>query len=188
MTELAAAVVSPAEYGAFQLTFPVYGLVIALTQGPCGQVLVIRYSAAGPGRRPGAAAAAGGVAVLLGALPGLITLAIAAFLTMPLRGVLLAVAVLLPALALQATWRTALVSRGSQMAAFANDLVWTLLQAVAVGGSLVLEVDARSPLCWHGPEQPWWPRCSAHGKTGGRRRSAELGHGCPTTVRSATRP
>ena len=152
LTFVIAGVVSPSEYGAFALAFSVYSLVIALTQGLCGQVLVIRYSAADPARQTWAAAAAGGAAVLLGALSGLITLVIALFTGMPLRGVLLAVAVLLPALALQDTWRTAFVSRGSPRAAFVNDLVWTLLQAVGVGVLLLLGADQAVPfvLAWAG--------------------------------------
>ena len=152
LTFVIARVVSPSEYGAFALAFSVYSLVIALTQGVCGQVLVIRYSAAPGARQTWAGAAAGGVALLVGALAGLITLAIALFTGMPLRGVLLAVAVLLPALTLQDTWRTAFVSRGTPAAAFVNDLVWTVLQAVGVVVLLLVHTDRAVPfvLAWAG--------------------------------------
>ncbi|RBY87389.1 hypothetical protein [Blastococcus sp. TF02A-26] len=152
LTFVIARVVSGEEFGAFALAFSVYSFVIATAQGPCGQVLVIRFAGAARATQMRAAAAAGGVAVAAGAVAGLLTIAAGALVYPSLRGVLIAVGVLLPALVLQDMWRTAFVAQGIPRDAFVNDLLWTVLQAVAVTVLLVAGADRAVPfvLAWAG--------------------------------------
>ncbi len=133
--------VSPTEYGAFALAFSIYTFAVAVSQASSGQVVMIRYSAATGELRTRVAASAGGTAVTLGlASAGVVVLA-SLPLGVPLRDVLLATGVLLPALMLQDTWRTVFVSRGTPRHAFTNDLLWTVLQAVLIGALLVLGAE-----------------------------------------------
>ncbi|WP_380166000.1 hypothetical protein [Jannaschia sp. R86511] len=132
--------VSPTEYGAFALAFSVYTLAVAVSQAVSGQVVMIRYSAATGAERTRVAAAAAGTSVVLGLVSAVLVAAVALPLGLPLNQVLLATGVLLPALMLQDTWRTVFVSRGEPKQAFANDLLWTVLQAVLISVLLLLSV------------------------------------------------
>lgn len=132
--------VSPTEYGAFALAFSIYTFLVAISQALAGQVVMIRYSATEGEVRARAAAAAAGTSVVLGLASAAVLAVVSLGLQMPLRSVLLAVAVLLPALMLQDTWRTVFVSRGTPRQAFTNDLLWTALQVVLIGGLLALSV------------------------------------------------
>jgi O-antigen/teichoic acid export membrane protein len=137
--------VSPEEYGAFALAFAVYSLVVSLTQATSAQVVVIRYSGSSEERQLHAGAAAAGFSVLLGAVCAAIAMLFAPWSGAPVRSVLLALAVLLPALVLQDTWRTVFVARGAPRAMFANDMVWVLLQAAAIACLLLFGVDTAWP-------------------------------------------
>ncbi|WP_340294898.1 hypothetical protein, partial [Aquipuribacter hungaricus] len=129
--------VSPTEYGAFALAFSVYTFAVAISQASSGQVVMIRYATATGELRTRVAAAAGGTSVVIGLLSALVMVLASLPLGVPLRDVLLATGVLLPALMLQDTWRTVFVSRGTPRHAFTNDLLWTVLQAVLIAGLLV---------------------------------------------------
>lgn len=134
--------VSAIQFGAFALAFSVYSLVVALTQSVGAQPVVVRYAASGRSAHSRASGAAAGLTLLIGTVTGVLVAVISLFLDMSLRGSLAAVAVLLPALVLQDLWRSVFISRGTPRQAFANDLLWALLQ-VAFLAALVL-TDSRS--------------------------------------------
>ncbi|MCW2777301.1 MAG: rane protein [Frankiales bacterium] len=125
--------VSAAQFGTFALAFSVYTFAVGVAQAVGGQVLVIRYTDAPPKERRVAVGLAAGNAVRVGALAALVLLAALPLVRLPSERVVLAVAVLLPALLLQDAWRTVLISAGTPRSAFLNDLLWTVLQLVAIG-------------------------------------------------------
>jgi len=122
------------EFGAFALAFTVYSLVVAVSQSLGAQVVVIRFSGVTGTPWRLAVSAATGTALAVGLLGATVVLPVAAWLPPPMRDVLLAMAVLLPALTLQDTWRTVFVARGTPRQAFVNDALWALLQACLLGG------------------------------------------------------
>ena len=137
LTLVVARTVAPEEFGAFALAFSIYSFCVAVSQALAGQVVMIRYSAEPAAVRLRAAAAAGGTALALGGMAAVVLVGVAVAVDMPLRGVLLALAVLFPTLLLQDTWRTVFVSRGTPRQAFVNDAVWVALQVVAIGALIV---------------------------------------------------
>jgi O-antigen/teichoic acid export membrane protein len=152
LTLVIARTVAPAEFGAFALAFSIYSFCVAVSQALAGQVVMIRYSAEPAAVRLRAATAAGGTALALGALASLVLVGVSIVVDLPLRGVLLALAVLFPTLLLQDTWRTVFVSRGTPREAFINDAVWVALQVVAIGALIVVGVDSAAAytLAWGG--------------------------------------
>lgn len=150
LTIVLARTVSLTEYGAFALAFSVYSLTLSVAGGAAGGVVLIRYSDADRTSHVRAGARAAGAGILLGALAATVSCLIALLAGAPLRGVLLAVGVLLPALVLQDTWRTVFFSRGTPAQAFANDLLWVVLQASGIAVLLSLEADTVLPfvLVW----------------------------------------
>jgi len=137
--------VSPEEFGAFALAFSIYSLTLSLAQGVSGQVVVVRYSREPRAKQVLASAVAGGTAIILAALCSAVVLLTALLLTAaPLRSVFLVLAVLLPALVLQDTWRTVFVARGEPSQAFFNDLAWITMQVVGIGVLLALRVEEAS--------------------------------------------
>ncbi|WP_299038889.1 hypothetical protein [uncultured Pseudokineococcus sp.] len=152
LTVVIARTVSPAEYGAFALAFSVYSLVVALSQAVAGQVVVIHYSGAAADVIRRASASAAGTALLVGTVSAAVLLPLGLALGAPVRGVLLAVGLLLPALLVQDAWRTVFVARGTPAAAFVNDVVWIVLQAASIGVLVVVGVDTAHPyvLAWAG--------------------------------------
>lgn len=145
LTIVLARTVSPGEYGAFALAFSVYSLVVSVAQAVSGQVVVIRYSGEDPRTLGRAGAAAGGAAVLVGALCAAVACVVALFAGTPLREVLLVVGLLLPALVLQDTWRVLFTARGTPRQAFTNDLLWILLQAAGIAVLLAVDVSRSWP-------------------------------------------
>jgi O-antigen/teichoic acid export membrane protein len=137
-----ASTVSAQQFGTFALAFSVYSFLVGVSQAVGGQILVIRFTAAAPDDRRRAVGLAAGNAVLVGAVAGVLMLAVLAVVDLPAVGVAVCVAVLLPALLLQDAWRTVLVSAGTPKRAFVNDVVWTGLQLVLVVGLLAYDVTA----------------------------------------------
>jgi O-antigen/teichoic acid export membrane protein len=134
---LVARAVSTSALGAFGLAFTTYTITLGATRALCQEPLTVRYSAM-PERewRPGAAAATG-VALVLGILAGLICIAAAFFFGGTLRPTLLVLGVGMPGLIVQDAWRSAFFSHLRGRAAFTNDLVWAIAQVVLVAAVLV---------------------------------------------------
>jgi O-antigen/teichoic acid export membrane protein len=130
--------------GAFSLALVTYSLVLNAARGAATDPLLVRFS--GAARRPWrhATASATGTALLVGAAAGMVCLAAGLLLPAPVGGAFLALAVGLPGLMLQDSWRFAFFAAGRAKSALVNDVVWTLLLLVALaalarvgGGSVV---------------------------------------------------
>lgn len=140
LSVVVARMVSPAEFGTFALAFSIYTFLVAISQGLCGQVFMIRYSGEAAGRTGRPASGATGAAAMLGIVAAGVLTVSAIALGPGLREVLVSLGVLMPALLVQDTWRTVFVARGTPSRAFLNDLVWTVLQVVLIAGLLMNSV------------------------------------------------
>ncbi|RKR73552.1 hypothetical protein [Frondihabitans australicus] len=136
-----ARVVSDTQYGAFALAFTVYSLTLALSQSVTNQVLVIGYSAADSPKRHRAAMAGAGSAVVVGLAATVILVVAGLLVGIPVRETLIADAIVLPGLLLQDFWRTVFVAFGAPRKAFVNDLIWTVLWALAFAVLIALHID-----------------------------------------------
>src|SRR5262245_43020125 len=99
------------EFGAFSVGFLVYVLVVNASRSVTTEPLVSRWSQTDDREWPRAVGAAGGTALALGALGALGCLAAAAVFGGPLRGTLVAIAAVLPALLVPDPARYVLVAR-----------------------------------------------------------------------------
>jgi len=165
--------VTTTEYGAFALAFSLYGFAVASTQSVAGQVLSVKFARADGPAHAAAGSSATGVALGVAVLGGLVLALTTAFLGGPIQTVLVVLAVLLPGLLVQDTWRSVFISRGTPAAAFANDAVWLVLQAAFIAVPIVLHRDSASwyVLAWgaaatlaalYGRHQAgYWPHVAA---------------------------
>lgn len=139
ITIVVARAVDPTSFGWFALAYSLYGLTVSIARSAVSQPLSIRFAADPEARGQGIAEAAG-AAGLVGAAGGAVTLVTAAVAVL-LGGdaaVLVTMALVLPGLMLQDLWRYAFFTLGTPRGAAANDLVWVLVQAVAIAGALRL--------------------------------------------------
>lgn len=131
--------------GALGLAFLVYSVVLGAHRGLSTDPLAVRFSGPPDRRWTGAAAAAGGTAVLVGLVAGAACGVVGGLLwwaEQPEVGAaLLALGVTLPGLTWQDSWRYAFFTSGRGSKAFANDVAWTLLMVAALAGSSVLGLD-----------------------------------------------
>ena len=145
LTFLVASSVGADEFGAFASIYVAYLVVYGMVDGSVGEVFAVVYSGTRPDRwRPALRAASGtvlGVALAI-ALPCTF---VAWALGGPTGEALLAFALVLPALLLQALWRTAFFAARPPRGAVANDLVWAVSQLSAL--ALVL-TSGRSSVGW----------------------------------------
>jgi hypothetical protein len=125
LTAFVARAVAPAEFGRFALIFAVYLLALGVGRSLFTVPLMVRFTGVGDDEwregvrsATGAAAAAGTVAA--------IGCAIASLFFDGVRGPLIALAVTLPGLLVQDSWRHAFFAHGRPAKAFANDLVWAI--------------------------------------------------------------
>jgi O-antigen/teichoic acid export membrane protein len=149
---LVARTVSTAALGAFGLAFTTYTITLGATRALCSEPLTVRYSATGEREWREGAAAATGMALVLGAAAGVICIAGAFLFDGTLRASLIVLGVSMPGLIVQDTWRSAFFCHLRGAYAFANDLAWAIAQVALV--SAVLVVGARSApafiLAWAG--------------------------------------
>jgi len=130
--------VSQDEFGAFALIFSSYLLILGIVRAFSTLPLLVRFTNVGDqdwasGTRP-----ATGSAIVGGALGGVICVA-AALVFRNAAGPFLALAISLPGLMLQETWRLAFVARGDPAKALVNDTVWAIVLVPAVLWALELE-------------------------------------------------
>jgi len=145
LTFLVASTVSAAEFGAFASVYVCYLVVYGLVDGSVGEVFTIQFAGTPRRRWRPALRAASGATLSLS-----LVVTVLCLLAVPLLGgsfgeALLAFAVVLPALLLQALWRTAFFAAGDPRGAVANDLVWAVAQLGAL--ALVL-TDGRDSVGW----------------------------------------
>lgn len=125
--------VGTTEFGAFGIAIATYVLLMGALRGLVGEPLIVRFSTAAKDERLAAAASAASAALGIGALSGAV---VAVAVVVGLRGdvgaSMLALAVCLPGLALQDTWRYGLFVLGRPRSAAVNDGLWILFQIVAI--------------------------------------------------------
>lgn len=128
------------EFGAFALAFATFIVLMGVTRGLVAEPLTIRYSALSEERWRGAVRRGTGVAVIVGVVGGAGCLVVALLTGGALRDAFLALAVCLPGLLLQDSWRFAFFALGRGRTAFLNDLTWAVL---LVPGLLALNAANR---------------------------------------------
>ncbi len=143
---------SPNSFGAFGLGFAFYALALNMTRAFASQPLTIRYSSATPGARHGAAREAAGASLVLGAGTSILCLVIASVTTGALREVFAALAIVLPGLMLQDTWRFTFFTQARPGAALVNDVVWaiTLVPLLALAPAMLFGSVFWMTLLWGG--------------------------------------
>jgi O-antigen/teichoic acid export membrane protein len=119
------------EFGAFGLAFTAYLIVTGVGRAVTGQPLLIRYSGVETATWRSGAAAATGAATVIGLAASVVAFAVALAGDGPLRAAFLALALVLPGLVLQDSWRFAFFASGRGRDAFLNDLVWAIVQLAA---------------------------------------------------------
>jgi O-antigen/teichoic acid export membrane protein len=141
LSAIVARTVTPAQFGAFALIFAAYLLVLGVVRAFSTLPLLVRYSAVAPERwREGARRATGWA--IVGGVVGAAICVMAGLVFSGARGPLLALAISLPGLMLQETWRLAFVARGTPAAALVNDVVWAVFLVPAL--ALAISTDART--------------------------------------------
>ena len=117
---------SVAAFGVYALAFGGYTIALNVSRALATEPLAVRHSGKrGPAWQK-AVRASTATAFGVGVVTLLIGLGIAAFPSVPSRGVLIAFAVTMPGLLLQDAWRWAFFVVGEGRRAFLNDLVWLL--------------------------------------------------------------
>lgn len=118
--------VSQDGFGAFALIFSAYLLVLGIVRAFSTLPLLVRFTGVDDQDWTLGTRRATGSAVVGGAIGGAACV-VAAFVFRGAAGPFLALAISLPGLMLQETWRLAFVARGSPAKALANDVVWALV-------------------------------------------------------------
>jgi O-antigen/teichoic acid export membrane protein len=128
---------SPTEFGAFSLALVTFAFAVGLGRSMIGDPFVVRFTESDAATRRWATAQATGAAIVFGLLTGAICAIAGLILTGQARLALFALALSLPGLMLQETWRHTFFAAGRPAAATINDLVWTVVQFVLLGILLV---------------------------------------------------
>ena len=181
VTVVAARTLSSESFAAFGVAFVVYVLALTLNRYTVAQPLMVRFGASTEARRELTAAA--GTTVVLGAAAGAAILAGAALTGGETGRTVAVVAVVLPALLLQDTWRCGFVTLAEPRRAVVNDAVWLTAQVLIVAAALRVQPTATGlTVAWclsgvvaaaYGIVQVGaWPRLSSAG--GYLRRHADL--------------
>ncbi len=140
---VAAGVVGRAAFGALGIAFAVYAMAIGLARALAGEPLTVRFSVTSAAATDAAANAALGTAAIVGVLGGLVVVVVGALVGGVLGEALVPLAVVLPGLVLQDSWRFVFMAGGRPAAACANDGIWLVVQVLALlaltaGGGLTL--------------------------------------------------
>lgn len=140
------------EFGGFSVVLLVFSFAIGLSRTLVTDPLVIRFSAVSTRERRTATGHAAGAAFVLGLVGSAVCLVSAVVLGGTLQTALTALALVLPLILVQDTWRYAFFADGRPAAATFNDLVWTVLQFSAVAVLIALGLDQVEPLvlAWGG--------------------------------------
>jgi O-antigen/teichoic acid export membrane protein len=135
----------PSKFGAFSIAYVTYAFALNASRGLATDPLLVRYSNAELPKWRRAAGSSTGIAVVVGALTGVIALAVAAVLRGNLGLAFLGLGLTLPGLLLQDSWRYVFFALGRGGQAFLNDTVWTLALVPAM---LTLRVTHQSNVFW----------------------------------------
>jgi O-antigen/teichoic acid export membrane protein len=130
------------DFGAFALALLTFTFIVGLVRAFVGEPFVVRFSAANEAERRRGTAHGSGAALTFGALGAVICLGVAALIGGEAGPAFAALAVSLPGLMLQDTWRHMFFAAGRPAAATVNDFVWAVLQFVLLGLLLVNDDDS----------------------------------------------
>ena len=130
---VAAHALNAAEFGAFSLAFVTFAFILSGSRGPSTDPLMVRFSGAPTDAWRTAVGAASGTALATGLATGALCLALGLLLPGDIGAGFIGLAVGLPGILLQDSYRFAFFSCGRGDRAFRNDLAWTLLQGAALG-------------------------------------------------------
>ena len=120
-------------FGAFGVAFAVFSFTLGASRAIVSDPLVIRYSSADAGALRAAVSRATGLVLVFGAAVGAAVFAASTALGGTVAVSLRALALVLPGLLLQDSWRYAFLARGRPRAALVNDLVWGVTQFALIG-------------------------------------------------------
>jgi O-antigen/teichoic acid export membrane protein len=129
---LVARAATPTEFGAFSLAFTTYTLAMGASRALATEPLVVRYAASSVEAHRRAAASGSGTALVVGAAAGVIAVLVGATSSGALGEAFLALGISLPGLLLQDSWRFIFFSGGRGSLAFLNDVVWAVVMLPAV--------------------------------------------------------
>lgn len=149
---LVARAVDTATFGAFSVAYTTYVVIVGVVRGAVAQPLMVRYSGTDDATWRAGAARAGGLAFVIGLVVGSVCLLIGLAVGGVVGQGLMAVAIILPGLLVQDSWRYALFARERGRSAFANDLFWlvTQLPALVLVVAAGHDVALASLLVWGG--------------------------------------
>jgi O-antigen/teichoic acid export membrane protein len=139
-------------FGAFAVAFTVYSFLIGAGRALIAQPLIVRYLSRGDRPLYDAVRSATAAAAILGLVSGALTVVAGLIVGGDTGQSLIAIGVVLPGLLLQDMWRAAFIATGRPAAAFINDVLWGVVQLVAVG-VLILTGQQSAPaliLGWGG--------------------------------------
>ncbi|GAB6900433.1 MATE family efflux transporter [Kineosporia succinea] len=128
--------VAPGVFGSFALALLTYGFVVGLVRAFVGEPYMVRFSAANASERRRGTAWATGAALVMGVAAGLVCLVVALVASLfsgSAAAAFTALAISLPGLVLQDTWRHLFFAAGRPASATMNDLTWAVLQFGALG-------------------------------------------------------
>lgn len=126
-----------AEFGAFSLAYVTYSFVLNASRGLGTDPLVVRYSGTDSRTWRRAVASSSGSAMFVGIVAAVGVLIAAFLLGGTARLAFLALAVTLPGLMLQDSWRYAFFAAGRGQHAFINDSIWTFAM---IPGLVILRI------------------------------------------------
>ncbi len=125
---LIARAVGPRDFGAFGVALVTYWTMLGIARALSSQPLVIRFAGLDERSWRSGVAAGTGAALAVAAAGGVVCIAVAALSSGTLADAFLALGISMPGLLLQDTWRFAFFAHARGRSAFANDLVWTVVQ------------------------------------------------------------
>jgi O-antigen/teichoic acid export membrane protein len=132
MSFYVARTLSPAEFGAFSIAYVTYSFALNASRGLATEPLLVRFSHADVPAWRQAVSRSTGTSVLAGVAMGAAALIASFVMDGTLRMAFLGLAIVLPGLMLQDSWRYAFFALGRGHHSFLNDTVWTLSMVPAL--------------------------------------------------------
>lgn len=133
------------QFGAFSLAYVTYGFALNASRGLATDPLMVRFSGVDPPVWRRAVASCSGTAVTVGVATGICALGAAVLLGGTARLAFLGLALTLPGLMLQDSWRFAFFASGRGNQALINDLVWGVMLLPAL---LILRSTGHASVFW----------------------------------------
>ncbi len=134
-----------ASLGALGLAFVAYAIALNCSRALSTDAVMVRFSAASKDGWRQAVAAAGGVALFVGVLSGVICVGLGLVLKQYTPGseagaAFIALGIVLPGLMFQDSWRSAFFAAGQGAKTFVNDTVWTVLMVGVLAAGYAADI------------------------------------------------